>query len=38
MGVSEHTGKGTIRFSLGKYTTIDEINTAIELLKQVVHV
>lgn len=38
MGVSEHAGKGTIRFSLGRYTTIDEINTAIEQLKKVVKI
>ncbi|MGO4890354.1 cysteine desulfurase family protein [Anaerobacillus sp. MEB173] len=35
MGISEHIGKGTIRFSLGKYTTKEEIVKAIQLLEKV---
>ncbi|MCD8510497.1 MAG: cysteine desulfurase [Bacillus sp. (in: Bacteria)] len=33
MGVSEEIGKGTIRFSLGRYTTKDEIDDTLALLK-----
>ncbi|MFC4322367.1 cysteine desulfurase family protein [Litchfieldia salsa] len=34
MQVSENVGKGTIRFSLGRFTTKEEIDMAIELLKK----
>lgn len=34
MGVSEKIGKGTIRFSLGRYTSKDEIDEALCLLKK----
>lgn len=33
MGVSEEVGKGTIRFSLGRYTTKDEIDKILNLLE-----
>jgi cysteine desulfurase len=33
MGVSEAVGKGTIRFSLGRYTTKDEIDKILNLLE-----
>lgn len=33
MGVDERTGMGTIRFSLGRYTTKQEIDQAMELLQ-----
>ncbi|MEX2104088.1 MAG: aminotransferase class V-fold PLP-dependent enzyme, partial [Bacilli bacterium] len=34
MDVDEHTGKGAIRFSLGKYTTKEEIDIALQWLKK----
>ncbi|MBD8070819.1 cysteine desulfurase family protein [Bacillus sp. PS06] len=34
MQVNETIGKGTIRFSLGRYTTKEEIDTAVALLKK----
>lgn len=36
MGVSETIGRGTIRFSLGRTTTEDEIETAVDRLKAIV--
>ncbi|OIJ13832.1 cysteine desulfurase NifS [Anaerobacillus arseniciselenatis] len=36
MGITEHVGKGTIRFSLGRYTTKEEIDRAIYLLRTTV--
>jgi cysteine desulfurase len=33
IGVREEEGKGTIRFSLGRYTTKEDIDHAVELLK-----
>ncbi|MBM7570853.1 cysteine desulfurase family protein [Aquibacillus albus] len=33
MGVSEHVGKGAIRFSIGRYTTKEELEDALSLLK-----
>jgi cysteine desulfurase len=36
MAVDEQIGKGTIRFSLGRYTTKEEIDQALMLLKDVV--
>lgn len=35
MGVSEEVGVGTVRFSLGRYTTKDEIDTVIQYLKNI---
>jgi cysteine desulfurase len=34
MGVQESIGKGTVRFSLGRYTTKEEIDVALSLLKK----
>jgi cysteine desulfurase len=34
MGVTVEEGKGTIRFSLGRYTTKEELQDVVELLKQ----
>lgn len=34
MKVDPQVGLGTIRFSLGRYTTIEEINQAVQLLKE----
>lgn len=34
MGITEHVGKGTIRFSLGRYTTKEEIDRAVNLLRE----
>jgi cysteine desulfurase len=34
MGVDPNEGMGTIRFSLGRYTTKDEINRAVKLIKE----
>ncbi len=34
MGVAPEVGMGAIRFSLGRWTTLDEIDTAVELLQQ----
>lgn len=36
MGVSEDIGRGAVRFSLGKYTTKDDIDTVVEKLKEIV--
>lgn len=38
MRIDEHVGQGTIRFSLGKYTTKEEIETVVEWLKETVNV
>lgn len=38
MGVNEDIGMGTIRFSLGRYTTKDEIDRAVKLLKEKVKI
>jgi cysteine desulfurase len=35
MKVPENVGKGAIRFSLGMYTTKDEINQVIQWLKEI---
>src|SRR5262249_42495332 len=34
MGIAPEIGAGSIRFSLGRYTTREEIERAVELLKQ----
>ncbi|WP_078555696.1 cysteine desulfurase family protein [Bacillus alkalicellulosilyticus] len=34
MGISEHIGMGTIRFSVGRYTTKEEIDVAVQLIKE----
>ena len=34
MGVEEYVGKGTIRFSLGRYTTKEEIDDVVQLLNE----
>jgi cysteine desulfurase len=34
MGVDEFSGMGTIRFSLGRYTTKEELDRAVELLRE----
>jgi cysteine desulfurase len=36
MGVSEEVGRGAIRFSLGKYTTREEIDNVVDQLKKVI--
>ncbi len=36
MSVSEEAGRGAIRFSLGKYTTKEEINTVISQLERII--
>ena len=33
MGIVEHIALGAVRFSIGKYTTKDEINEAVQILK-----
>jgi cysteine sulfinate desulfinase/cysteine desulfurase-like protein len=38
MGISPHVGMGTIRFSLGRSTTRDEIDVALEQLTDVLAV
>lgn len=38
MGVNEDIGMGTIRFSLGRYTTKEEIDGAVKLLKEKVKI
>ena len=35
MGVSNEIGRGAVRFSLGKYTTKEEIDTVIENLNKI---
>jgi cysteine desulfurase len=35
MGVKEHIGMGAVRFSLGKYTTKGDIDTTVQLLRDV---
>lgn len=35
MGVSEDIGRGAVRFSLGRYTTKDEIDTVIEQINKI---
>jgi len=35
MGVTEHAGVGAVRFSLGRYTTKNEIDTTLSLLKDI---
>ncbi len=34
MGVDPEAGKGAVRFSLGRYTTAEEIDAALQLIKQ----
>ncbi len=34
MGVAPELGMGAIRFSLGRWTTLDEIDHAVELLQR----
>ena len=34
MGVSENIGRGAVRFSLGRFTTKNEIDTVLEMLKK----
>jgi len=36
MGVTEEVGRGTVRFSLGRYTTREEIDTVITNLKKII--
>lgn len=36
MGVSEEVGRGAVRFSLGRYTTKEEIDTVIENLNKII--
>lgn len=36
MGVSEEAGRGAVRFSLGRYTTKEEIDTVIENLNNII--
>ncbi|MFZ7131556.1 MAG: cysteine desulfurase family protein [Eubacteriales bacterium] len=36
MGVSDDVGRGAVRFSLGRYTTKDEIDTVIISLKEII--
>ncbi|MFE8699364.1 cysteine desulfurase family protein [Cytobacillus sp. FJAT-54145] len=37
MGITEDIGKGAVRFSLGKYTTKEEIDESIRLIKKVLN-
>lgn len=37
MGITEDIGKGAVRFSLGKYTTKEELEEAISLIKRVLN-
>lgn len=36
MGVSDEVGRGAVRFSLGRYTSKDEINTVLEKLNKII--
>ncbi len=38
MGITEHVGKGTIRFSLGRYTTKEEVDRAVHLFREAVNI
>lgn len=38
MGVSDEVGRGAVRFSLGRYTTKDEIDAVIEKLNKVIDI
>ena len=37
MGVEERAGLGAIRFSLGRTTTLAEVERVVELLTEIVH-
>jgi cysteine desulfurase len=36
MGITEEIGKGTVRFSLGRYTTSEDINEVVRLLRSTI--